>query len=292
MEWVVTTGKSIEDAKEAALDQLGVAEDDAEFEVLDEAKLGLFGRVRTEARVRARVRPTAPRPKDDRRDRRRRDQRRKSEETEAKSGAASPGGQGDEVVTVDNGTKAANESRPKNRNQRSTPRPQPPRSVAAPSEGTPVEEDVAEQAEVAKAFVAGLVEEFDLDGDVSVVEIDEDTVEIRVTGDGLGLLIGPKGQTLQAVQDLTRTAVQRRMPAAGARILVDIGGYRERRRTALERFTKEQAALVVSSGEARALEPMSPADRKVVHDTVNGIEGVRTTSEGEEPRRRVVILPA
>ena len=155
-----------------------------------------------------------------------------------------------------------------------------------------MEEDVAQQAEVARAFVAGLVEEFDLDGEVSVNEIDEDTVEIRVTGDGLGLLIGPKGQTLQAVQDLARTAVQRRMPTAGARILVDIGGYRERRRTALERFTREQVSLVVASGEARALEPMSPADRKVVHDTVNGIDGVRTTSEGEEPRRRVVILPA
>src|SRR2546423_9651233 len=78
MEWVETTGKTVEEAKDAALDQLGVAEDDAEFEVVEEPKLGLFGRVRNEARVRARVRPTAPRPKDDRRDRRRRDQRKKS----------------------------------------------------------------------------------------------------------------------------------------------------------------------------------------------------------------------
>src|SRR4051812_50164136 len=81
MEWVETTGKTLEEAKDAALDQLGVAEDDAEFEVVEDAKLGLFGRVRSEARVRARVRPTAPRPKDDRRDRRRRDQRKKSGDT-------------------------------------------------------------------------------------------------------------------------------------------------------------------------------------------------------------------
>src|SRR5436305_14540240 len=81
MEWVETTGKTLEEAKDAALDQLGVAEDDAEFEVVEDAKLGLFGRVRSEARVRARVRPTAPRPKDDRRDRRRRDQRKKPSET-------------------------------------------------------------------------------------------------------------------------------------------------------------------------------------------------------------------
>src|SRR5436309_9454433 len=84
MEWVETTGKTLEEAKDAALDQLGVAEDDAEFEVVEEAKLGLFGRVRSEARVRARVRPTAPRPKDDRRDRRRRDQRKKSTDTDGK----------------------------------------------------------------------------------------------------------------------------------------------------------------------------------------------------------------
>ena len=292
MEWVVTTGKSIEDAKDAALDQLGVAEDDAEFEVLDEPKLGLFGRVRTEARVRARVRPTAPRPKDDRRDRRRREQRRKNDEATAKSAPDTPAATSSRGPG--SGAKSSDDPRPKSKSatQQSTPRSQPQRSEPAPSEGTPVEEDVAQQAEVARAFVAGLVEEFDLDGDVSVVEIDEDTVEIRVAGDGLGLLIGPKGQTLQAVQDLARTAVQRRVPTAGARILVDIGGYRERRRTALERFTKEQASLVVSTGEARALEPMSPADRKVVHDTVNSIDGVRTTSEGEEPRRRVVILPA
>lgn len=72
MEWVETTGRTIEDAKEAALDQLGVDESDAEFEVVEEPRAGLFGRLRNEARVRARVRPTAPRAKDDRRDRRRR----------------------------------------------------------------------------------------------------------------------------------------------------------------------------------------------------------------------------
>src|SRR5579859_7045189 len=72
MEWVETTGRSIDEAKDAALDRLGVDEEDAEFEILEEPKLGLFGRLRAEARVRARVRPTTPRPKDDHRDRKRR----------------------------------------------------------------------------------------------------------------------------------------------------------------------------------------------------------------------------
>ena len=73
---------------------------------------------------------------------------------------------------------------------------------------------------------------------------------------------------------------------------IDIAGYRERRREALSRFTEQVVAQVVSSGEPRALEPMSAADRKVVHDTVNSLSGVATRSEGEDPFRRVVILPA
>jgi spoIIIJ-associated protein len=74
--------------------------------------------------------------------------------------------------------------------------------------------------------------------------------------------------------------------------LVDVGGYRQARRAALEKFTLQVAEEVKASGRPRSLEPMSPADRKVVHDTANEIDGVATESEGEEPRRRVVILPA
>jgi spoIIIJ-associated protein len=75
-------------------------------------------------------------------------------------------------------------------------------------------------------------------------------------------------------------------------VRIDVAGYRQRRKEALERFASQVAADVVASGAAKALEPMHPADRKVVHDAINEIDGVRTTSEGEEPRRRVVILPA
>ena len=106
------------------------------------------------------------------------------------------------------------------------------------------------------------------------------------------MLIGARGATLQAIQDLTRTVVQRQTGAAYGRLLVDVLGYRKKRRDALERFAREQAEQVRSSGTRRVLEPMGAADRKVVHDAINTIEGVSTTSEGEEPRRRVVILPA
>lgn len=262
MEWVETTGKSVEEAVDAALDQLGVAEDDAEVEVLEEPKPGLFGRMRGEARVRVRVRPTQPRPKDDRRDRRRR--------RPAEGGGSAPVGA--------EGAQSDPDERPSSGDRR---------NGADMDEQVPLET----QAREAEEFIRGLVERFALSGQVSTEMLDEDTFEVRVTGDDLGLLIGPRGATLSAVQELTRTVVQRKLRAHNGRLLVDVSGYRQKRKAALERFTHEMADQVLASGQRRVLEPMSAADRKVVHDTANGIDGVSTMSEGEDPRRRVVILP-
>lgn len=157
-----------------------------------------------------------------------------------------------------------------------------------------MEQDVSvrEQAEVAQEFLTGLLASFATDGRVDVHEVDEDTAELRVDGPDVRLLIGPGGATLSAVQEVTRRVVQHRTGARNGRLLVDVGGYRAKRKVALERFVQTIAAEVRSSGVAKALEPMSAADRKIVHDTVNQLEGVRTSSEGEEPRRRVVISPA
>ena len=152
----------------------------------------------------------------------------------------------------------------------------------------PLDEHVA----CVKDFLVGLVEAFDADATVDVVEIDEETREIQVNGADLGLLIGPRGLTLQSVGELARTVVYRKAPdGQEGRVRIDIGGYRERRREALIVFAGRIADEVRESGRAKALEPMAPPDRKVVHDTINEIEGVHTTSEGAEPRRRVVVLP-
>jgi spoIIIJ-associated protein len=112
-----------------------------------------------------------------------------------------------------------------------------------------------------------------------------------LTGNDLGVFIGQKGATLLALQDLTRTVVQRRTSASRGRIQVDVLGYRRQRQTALERFARQLAEDARASGTRKALEPMNAADRKIVHDAVNSMEGVTTTSEGDEPRRRVVIVP-
>ena len=154
------------------------------------------------------------------------------------------------------------------------------------------ETELVSQGEVVRGFLTDLLDAFALDGDVAVTPAEEGAVELSVTGSDLGLLIGPKGQTLQAIQELARTFLQRQLSGeTHARVRVDVAGYRERRREALARFTRQIAEDVKRSGVQKALEPMSPPDRKVVHDTVNEIDGVATVSEGEDERRRVVILP-
>jgi spoIIIJ-associated protein len=354
VEWVETTGRTVEDAKEAALDELGVDESDAEFEVLEEARAGLFGRLRSEARVRARVRPTAPRAKEDRRDRRRRNRAtgedsgaRPAEGTGGPNGAASAGterGAGGAgpvapaaetlsaassnaspaevaansptspataTATATAETGGAAKGSPRTRARRRSGRgsaseTRPPQDGAQKAqkndgdepddsdqrEGSDVEVALDEQGRVAEQFLRQLTAEFGLQASVEIVRPDDDTVDLQLRGSDLGLLIGPKGSTLLAIQDLTRTVVHHQTGAANGRIHVDVGGYRQKRSEALARFAQQVATTVKQSGTRTVLEPMSAADRKVVHDAITQIDGVSTVSEGEEPRRRVVVLPA
>jgi spoIIIJ-associated protein len=279
VEWVETTGRTVEEAKDAALDRLGVDERDAEFDVVEEARSGLFGRVRQEARVRVRVRPDQPRPRVDRRDRRRR--------------GAPAANDGDAGATTPENADASVEAKAETSGDRG--RIKAPVAPSATHSRDDDDDDIpgptaAEIGEQARVFLDGLAEAFDVDAEAEVELLDDITVEARLTGDDLGLLIGPKGQTLAAVQDLTRAAVQHG-PRRGARLRVDVGGYQQRRREALARFTNGVAAQVLASRTPVSMEPMPAIDRKVVHDTVNTVDGVVSRSEGEDPRRRVVIAP-
>ena len=152
-----------------------------------------------------------------------------------------------------------------------------------------------EQGAIAKEFLTGLLASMKITADVTVKEIDAETVEIAVNATPpteLGVLVGPRGTTLQALQEVTRTVVQAKSPGRTDRILVDVAQYRERRVAALGRFAGQVAQEVVDTGEERALEPMSAADRKAIHDSLTSNDAVVTRSEGEEPRRFVVIAPA
>ena len=327
-------GKTVEEATEQALDQLGVAAGDAEVIVVDEPKTGLFGRVRVEARVRARVRPVGARP---RRERSRRSGERRAGRARAARAAARAVSGPRPVALGAAGPKAAprrdvrsrpatqwsghDHGRDRQRHQPLGPAPAQsqqgddhgvasvesssngsggPSAEKAPKRSTEAKEteDMAEgmtleeQGEVGRAFVADLLSEFGMEGTVETRLLDEDTVEIAALGEDLGILVGPRGSTLAALQDLTRAVVQRQCPSRTDRILVDVAGYRERRSAALKRFSVQIAEEVLASGQEKALEPMSPADRKAVHDAINEMAGVQTRSEGEDPNRHIVIAPA
>ena len=149
-----------------------------------------------------------------------------------------------------------------------------------------------EQGDLAKRFIEGLVAELGMQATVTARPLeDEEAVQVAVDGDELGVLVGQGGATLSAIQELARTVVQRKAGGHIERIFVDIAGYRAKRAEALSRFTRKVVEDVVTTGKDKALEPMSPADRKVVHDTVNEVGGAVTRSEGVEPRRYVVISP-
>jgi spoIIIJ-associated protein len=345
VEWVETTGRTVAEALDRALDQLGVDEQEAEVQVLDEPQKGLFGRLRVEARVRARVRPVRPRPKAERRDRRRRgggsDRERRGRGRErggTKAPAVASGGggsrrtsSGSEVAgngsgggraagsssTGGNGTDTdqgreqasgdgANRKRRRRRrggqakkqgavvenvNQDTSTEPRPEADAAPVAEDA--EMDVEAQREAVESFLVGLLAAFGRpEAKVTVVVDEESTIDAKVDGDGLGLLVGPKGHTLQSVHELVRSMVQRRFVGEShARIRVDVAGYRQRRREALERFTRTVAEEVVSTGRAKVLDPMNASDRKVVHDVINELDGVSTISEGIDPDRRVIIQP-
>jgi spoIIIJ-associated protein len=295
MEWVETTGKTVDEATELALDQLGVAKDEADIEVLEEGKTGLFGRVRLEARVRARVRPATPRAKEERRDRTKRAPKAKEASVSASDAlaekapkkAAAPKAKKDLTADSVSPDTVARETVADDRPRRAKPVRAAGSSAILP--GQPTDPEVHR---VGSEFLEGLLESFDLDATVTSSVVSEGHTEFKVSGSDLGVLIGPKALTLAAIQDLLRTIIHYGIPTDSGRILLDIAGYRERRRIALQNFAQQVAAQVVESGEVRSMEPMSPADRKVVHDAINGIDGVQSSSEGEEPNRRVVLLPA
>jgi predicted RNA-binding protein Jag len=289
---------------------------------VDEARKGLFGIARSDARIRARVKPLSREKPNDRK-RRRRPNERSSHSGGQNSGGrgGSRGGKQQSRNAPDRTAKAspASETRPENGgakvsegssgssrrrrrggrgrgSQGSQERPAGSTAIAADGRDMEAEVDVEtvpvpEQAAHAAKFTDELVRAMGFNASVRT-EIDGDDVTVHIDGDALGALVGPKGSTIQALEEVVRAAVQHFAGGHSAWMHVDVAGYRERRRQALADFACKIADEVKESGEERAMEPMTAADRKVVHDAIAEIEGVETTSEGEEPRRRVVVLPA
>ena len=336
MEWVESTGGTIDEAKDVALDRLGVHEDDAEFEVVSDVTTGLFGRVKEEARVRARVRPATPRAKDDRRRQRGKSRGRargqggsdrgndrgkrqggsrqeggKAKKEESRDGQQKQGGrkqgrqrqgaangdtdktrasEGQERKNQKSAARSGKSERKNGNNERGRDERHEKRDKTVSDEQPTM--PLVEQAGLAEDFVSGLAERFGTSVEFQREDVEDDEIRITVSGDDLGRMVGRRGSTAGAIDELVRTVLQRQAGSArNGRIRVDIGGVRARRAEALAGFARAQAEEVRNGGASRAMEPMGAADRKIVHDALTDEAGVDTISEGEDPRRRVVIVP-
>jgi spoIIIJ-associated protein len=161
-----------------------------------------------------------------------------------------------------------------------------------PDEEAAAKVDVAaleQESEIAADYVEGLLDIADLDGDIDM-DVEGDRALVSVVGVTLDELVGQHGEVLEALQELTRLAVLRQT-GERSRLMLDVGGYRQRRRAELAEVGKDAAEEVKRTGKAKALNAMTPFERKIIHDAV-ATAGLRSESEGEDPDRHVVVLPA
>jgi spoIIIJ-associated protein len=239
MEEIERSAASVEEAIEAALSELGISEQEAQVEIVQEPRSGFLGIASQPAVVRVRYSgaPPAPSPSDE------------ADEADGAEGA----------------------------------------------EGSDVEgSDAEDQADLAAGFLDGLLDAMGLDAQVDI-EVQNGVTYVEVwtdaPGEDMGLLIGKKGHTLDALQELVRGYIARQ-GVGRCEVLVDVEDYRKRRRAQVMSRVRDAGRRVKRSGRPEALEPMNSYERKLVHDAVGTMEGLESASEGEEPNRRVVIRPA
>lgn len=271
--------KATHDAVEAAI-EAGIIEsaEQAHVEVLEEGSTGgLFGLGSKPARVRVTKKQ---------RKRRRRRRRGKKGDSDGQQGGAqrSEKSQGSKQSSRNGGNRGGNKGgSTQQRRSGSAPK----KEKAPVQDQQDQQDDVAEQQATVEGFLSGLVEALGLEGDVRS-SVEDGIIKAEVLGDQTEVLVGNKGSLIRSVQELARTVLQRSY-SRPARVMVDIAGYGARRREALGIYAGRLAESVIEDGNEVMLEPMNAADRKVVHDAVAAISGVRSYSEGEEPRRSVII---
>jgi spoIIIJ-associated protein len=161
--------------------------------------------------------------------------------------------------------------------------------TAEADEADGVDDLLVREGDVAGDYLERLLDILDVDGDIDL-DVEGDRASVAIVGGRLNDLIGTDGATLDALQELTRLAVAQ-STGVRSRLMLDVGGFRAKRRSDLSALAGEVARRVGSSGQPERLSPMNPFERKVVHDVIASVAGVHSESEGEEPSRRVVVIP-
>lgn len=291
MEWVEVKGRTIEVAIEAALSELGLESAEfADVEVIQQAEKGFLGMGRSDAIVRVKAKPKKrakrrrkPQGRDGRNESSDRDKPRQARRTPGNEGGRSEQNSSRQQRS-DNKPKADGRPRRPQRQEETMDRKTVPSN--GPESDLP-EVTMDERVEVVQSFLEGLVGAFGLEGEVKA-HGEDGIVFASVDGPQTEALIGQRGSIMQSVHEITRTVAQRKI-REGTRLRLDIAGYAERRREALQIYAKRLAKQVLAEGGEVMLESMNPSDRKVIHDAIGEIDGVRSYSEGEEPRRSVVV---
>ena len=310
-DYIDITGRTEEEAIRKGLEQLRLDRDEVSVEILERAKAGFLGFGSAPAKIRMSygedkpepqpelelepepVRPEPPTEPEEKPVRERRERRRnkKPAETPAQSGEAP------EAVPADAAERPrrarqrrkpkATDTKPAAKAPEQKPVPEAPEQEPVPTAPVSAEEADDEKATAIRAFLSGLLKHMDITAEVRVYRPEEGRYKVILEGAAMGALIGRRGETLDAIQQLTNYSVNR--SGVRVRIQLDAEGYREKREQSLQNLARKEAAKVVKYRRSRTLEPMNAYERHVIHTALQDFPGVNTYSTGVDPNRRVVI---
>ncbi len=275
IKFVDMTGKTEDEAIRRALEQLGRERDDVSVEILERARSGFFGFGGSPATVRVSYDDGQPEPKQE---------KKKPEEKPAAPAAEKRPVYCAEVLQK-------KEVRAKNRPERESRRGERPARAEKPArEPVDLGEEVHdEKSEQVRVFLNGLLEHMDAKAEVKVYEVEKGRYKVILEGEKLGALIGRRGETLDAIQQLTNYSINRGGESKRARVQIDAENYREKREESLERLAQKVAGKVVKYRRNVTLEPMNAYERHVIHTALQDAQYISTFSIGTEPNRRVVV---
>ena len=302
-QYIDVTGKTEEEAIEKALAQLSMDRDEVSVEVLERAKSGFLGLGATPAKVRVsyddgKAEPVKqefqPEQRKTKEEREAEEAAKKAEKAErerkaaeAKKNAPKPELPKDfQPEVLQNKSEKKKSSEPRERKPREEKPKREPKPVVQAELGEEVHDEKAEQI---RTFLTGLLQHMESEAEVKVYEVEKNRYKVILEGDKLGALIGRRGETLDAIQQLTSYAVNRSGDRNRARIQVDAENYREKREQSLARLADKVAAKVVKYRKNMTLEPMNAYERHVIHTALQDTKDISTFSIGTEPNRRVVV---
>lgn len=276
IKFIDMTGKTEDEAIRRALEQLGLERDDVSVEILERAKSGFLGIGGSPATVRVSYDDGQPEPK--------------PEPVKPEPKSAAPKAEKKPVYCAEVLQKEVRAREKQEREAKRGERRAEPKVEKAPREPAVLGEEVRdEKSEQIRTFLSGLLEHMDAKAEVKVYEVEKNRYKVILEGEKLGALIGRRGETLDAIQQLTNYSINRGGESKRARVQIDAENYREKREESLERLAQKVAGKVVKYRRNVTLEPMNAYERHVIHTALQDTQYITTFSIGTEPNRRVVV---